>query len=55
MTNFAVVVAISSLVVVGLVVGLVRRITARSTGSADLGNVTVSRQWLIQHQSSERS
>jgi hypothetical protein len=54
MTNLALGIAVATCLV-GVVVVLVRRLTARSTAHVDLRNITVSRQWLIQHQSNERS
>jgi hypothetical protein len=55
MANLALGVVITACVIVGVLVVLVRRTTARSAATVDLSNVTVSRQWLIQHQSNDRS
>jgi hypothetical protein len=42
-------------VVTGVLVVLARRAAAHSATTVDLSNVTVSRQWLMQHQSNDRS
>jgi uncharacterized protein (DUF2062 family) len=47
--------AVIAAAIVGLLVALVRRGSVRSTTSGDLRNITVSRQWLMQHQSNDRS
>jgi len=46
-------VAIAASVVAGALVVVVRRGAVRSAG-ADLSRITVSRQWLMQHQSNDR-
>ena len=46
-------VVIAACVIVLILVVVVRRVTTRSTPNVDLSNVTVSRQWLIQHQSND--
>jgi hypothetical protein len=53
-TNLAVGVVIA-VVVIGVVVVLARRAAVRSAATVDLRNVTVSRQWLMHHQSNDRS
>jgi hypothetical protein len=53
-TNFALWIAIAASLL-GLLVLLVRRVTPRSPGTVDMSNITVSRQWLIQHQTHDRS
>jgi hypothetical protein len=55
MTTLALGVVIAACAIVGVLVAVVRRMTARSPATVDLSNVTVSRQWLIQHQSNDRS
>jgi hypothetical protein len=45
--------AIIAAFTIGVLVALVRRGSVRSA-SRDLRNITVSRQWLIQHQSNDR-
>jgi uncharacterized membrane protein len=47
-------VALASSVVALLVALVIRRATARATASVDLSGISVSRQWLIQHQSNDR-
>jgi hypothetical protein len=54
MVNVYTVLTGAALVAVVLV-ALVRRLVGRSSPSADLMNVFVSRQWLAQHQSHDRS
>jgi hypothetical protein len=54
-TNLVLGVVIAVAVVTGLLVVLARRAAARSAATVDLSNVTVSRQWLMQHQSNDRS
>jgi len=51
MINIVLGAVIAVALVVGVLVGLVRRSAPRSAGSVDLRNVTVSRQWLMEHQS----
>ena len=51
MINIVLGAVIAVALVVGVLVGLVRRSAPHSAGSVDLRNVTVSRQWLMEHQS----
>jgi hypothetical protein len=51
MTNILLGIAIAVALVGGVLVAFVRRSAPRSAGSVDLRNVTVSRQWLMEHQS----
>jgi hypothetical protein len=53
MTTLALIVIAASVVFGVLVV--IRRRTIRSTTTGDLSGVTVSTQWLMQHQSNDRS
>jgi hypothetical protein len=54
MTTLALILAASA-VVVGVLVVVIRRRMVRSTGTVDLNGATVSAQWLMQHQSNDRS
>jgi len=47
-------VALASCAVAALAVLVLRRAAVRLKGSAEVGGITVSRQWLIQHQSNDR-
>ena len=49
-----VLVALASCAVAALVVLVVRRAAVRLRGTAADGDISVSRQWLIQHQSNDR-
>jgi hypothetical protein len=53
MTTVALILAATAVVVGVLVV--IRRRMVRSTGTVDLNGVTVSAQWLMHHQSNDRS
>jgi len=54
MTTLAVGAAIAACLIVAAVVAvIVRRARAGSARTVDLSNVTVSRQWLMQHQSND--
>jgi len=55
MTNLSLGVVIAFAVGGGVLVALVCRWVLRSAASVDLSNVTVSRQWLMQHKSHDRS
>ena len=48
-------VAAASCVVAALVVVVVRRAAVRFRSTSDVGSFSVSRQWLIQHQSNDRT
>jgi len=55
MTTLAVGAAIAAgLIIAAVVAVVVRRARAGSAPTIDLSNVTVSRQWLMQHQSNDR-
>jgi len=41
--------------VIAILLLIVRRATGRSTANVDLNGMTVSRQWLTQHQSSDQA
>jgi hypothetical protein len=47
-------VAIASCAVAALLIFVVRRATVRLKRTTDGSSITVSRQWLIQHQSNDR-
>jgi hypothetical protein len=55
MVNAYTLLAGAALAAVVVLVALVRRIVVRPSPGADLMNVFVSRQWLAQHQSHDRS
>jgi len=48
-------IALASCAVAAILVPVVRRVAVRLRGTTDLGDISVSRQWLIQHQSNDRS
>jgi hypothetical protein len=54
MTTLAVGAAVAAFIIIAAaVVILVRRVRVGSTQAVDLSGVTVSRQWLMQHQSND--
>jgi hypothetical protein len=50
----AALVVLASCAVAAILAPVVRCVAVRLRGTADVGDITVSRQWLIQHQSNDR-